>query len=235
MPIEGTVGRAVLFDIDGTLVNAGPLGAEVFDRAVEAVLGQLPAARVFMSGKTDPLIVREYLQALGLGGALLPRVLARLEHEMAAAASNLPESGHALPGVTELLETLADDERLHLSVLTGNIAPNAAVKLGAFGLDKWLDLETGAYGSDHEERARLVPVALERLAALRGVHLTPSQAWVVGDTPRDYEAARAAGAHSVLVATGRFSVPELEQLGADAVLADLTCTDTVVKLLTADL
>ena len=235
MPIDGTVKRVVLFDIDGTLVHAGPLGAEVFDRAVEAVLGRLPATRVLMSGKTDPLIVREYLQALGLDGALMPSVLARLEREMAAAAFTLPESGRALPGASELLEALADDERLHLSVLTGNIAPNAAVKLGAFGLDKWLDLETGAYGSDNEDRAQLVPVALDRLAALRGISLAPSQAWVVGDTPRDYEAARAVGAHSLLVATGRFTVTELGQLGADAVLADLTGTDPVVELLTADL
>jgi phosphoglycolate phosphatase len=228
--------RAVLFDIDGTLVSAGQLGADVFDRAIEAVVGALPAGRVAMSGKTDPLIVREHLALMDLdGGDHLPRILERLERELAAVATELAETGRALPGVTELLEELSKHPRLHLSVLTGNIAPNAAVKLGAFGLDKWLDLETGAYGSDSEQRSDLVPIALERLATVRGATLGPDAVWVVGDTPRDYLAARDAGAHSVLVATGRFGADELRALGADAVLADLSDTKAVVGLLTAGL
>ena len=68
-----------------------------------------------------------------------------------------PATGARAQG-PELLQALAADGRLHLSVLTGNIAPNAVVKLAAFGLDKWLDLETGAYGSDHEDRQQLVPI-----------------------------------------------------------------------------
>jgi phosphoglycolate phosphatase-like HAD superfamily hydrolase len=58
---------------------------------------------------------------------------------------------------------------------------------------------------------------------------------VIGDTPRDYECARAGGAHCLLVASGRFTLDELGDLGADAVLADLTTTDSVVDLLTAGL
>ena len=47
------------------------------------------------------------------------------------------------------------------SLLTGNIQANAAVKVGAFGLDRWLDFEAGAYGSDpHHDRSDLVSVAL---------------------------------------------------------------------------
>jgi phosphoglycolate phosphatase len=237
-PYSRAVGieRLVLFDIDGTLVAAGELGAEVFDRAIEAVVGKLPPRRLSMSGKTDPLIVREHLELLDLDGdAHLPLVLSQLERELAAVAKQLAISGRALPGAPQLLEALARDERLHLSVLTGNIAPNALVKLSAFGLDKWLDLETGAYGSDSEVRSELVPVALRKLARRRGVSLSPDQAWVVGDTPRDFEAAKAAGAHAVLVATGRFGVAELSELGADAVLADLSATEQVVELLTTGL
>lgn len=236
MTTEGSSGqaveRAVLFDVDGTLLSAGPLGAEVFDRAIKAVTGQVPPLRVSMSGKTDPQIVREYMEAMHLDVAShLPSVLARLEHELALAAPDLPTSGRALPGVVALLEALAQDQRFHLSVLTGNIAPNAAVKVGAFGLDKWLDLETGAYGSDSERRTELVPIALGRLASLRGAHLKPQHAWVVGDTPRDLDAARVGGARCVLVATGRFGVAELRRLEPDAVLADLSHTQDVLKLL----
>jgi phosphoglycolate phosphatase-like HAD superfamily hydrolase len=137
--------------------------------------------------------------------------------------------------VTELLPALATDSRFHLSVLTGNIAPNAVVKVSAFGLQEWLDLETGAFGSDSEDRKALVPIALGRLASLRGTRLRPDQAWVVGDTPRDFECAVAGGAHCLLVATGRYDHEELQQLGADAVLDDLADTGEVVSLLSSGL
>jgi phosphoglycolate phosphatase len=231
-----TAKRLVLFDIDGTLVRAGPVGAAVFNRAIEAVLGEVPTERVRMSGKTDPQIVREYLALVESDDpSHLPAVLARLERELTAAATQIASDGETCPGVPALLSTLSGDDRLHLSLLTGNIAPNAVVKLAAFGLEKWLDLESGAYGSDHEDRRELVPIALEHLASLRGLHLTPEETWVVGDTPRDFECAEAGGAHCLLVATGSYSVEDLAPLGADATLPDLSDTPAVTRLLTQGL
>jgi phosphoglycolate phosphatase len=228
--------RLLLFDIDGTLVRAGPVGAAVFNRAIEAVLGEVPTERVRMSGKTDPQIVREYLALVQSDDpAHLPAVLAHLERELAGAASQIAADGETCPGVLALLSALENDDRLHLSVLTGNIAPNAVVKLSAFGLEKWLDLEAGAYGSDHEDRRELVPIALERLASLRGVRLTPEATWVIGDTPRDFECAEAGGAHCLLVATGAYGLEELAPLGADAALPDFSDTEAVVSLFTEGL
>ncbi len=231
-----TAKRLVLFDIDGTLVRAGPVGAAVFNRAIEAVLGEVPTERVRMSGKTDPQIVREYLALVESDDpSHLPAVLAHLERELASASAQIATDGETCPGVPALLSTLAGDDRLHLSLLTGNIAPNAVVKLAAFGLEKWLDLESGAYGSDHEDRRELVPIALEHLASLRGLHLTPEETWVVGDTPRDFECAEAGGAHCLLVATGSYSLEDLSSLGADATLPDLSDTPVVTRLLTEGL
>jgi len=228
--------RLLLFDIDGTLLRAGEIGGAVFDRAIESVLGVLPVERVRMSGKTDPQIVREYMALLhSEDPGHLPAVLAHLERELAAAADQVARDGSTCPGATQLLEVLSQDDRFHLSVLTGNIAPNAVVKLSAFGLEQWLDLETGAYGSDSEDRRALVPIALERLASLRAVRLTPGQTWVVGDTPRDFECAVAGGAHCLLVATGRYNLKELSALGADATLEDLSGTDEVVRVLSTGL
>lgn len=224
--------RLLLFDIDGTLVRAGEIGATVFDRAVTAVLGELPSERVRMSGKTDPQIVREYLALMKAEDpSHLPAVLEHLEAELARAADQLARDGEPCPGVPALLSALATDDRFHLSVLTGNIAPNAVVKLGAFDLDKWLDLEVGAFGSDHEDRRALVPIALGRLSSIRGVDLGADETWVIGDTPRDFECARAGGAHCLLVATGRYGLDELAGLGADATLAELSDTGAVVELL----
>jgi phosphoglycolate phosphatase len=229
----------LLWDVDGTLVRAGDLGAAVFDLALESVLGVRPEQRVRMSGKTDPEIVREYLEQLGFEETpeRVEAVLRCIEAELAAAeaAGELAATGSALPGVAAVLEALAGDDRVVSTLLTGNVAPNALVKVAAFGLDKWLDLEVGAYGSDEADRNLLVPIAMGRLAATYGVALDPTDVWVIGDTPRDLDCARAAGTRCLLVGTGRFSFTELERLGADAVLAGLLDVPAVIKLLTGDL
>jgi phosphoglycolate phosphatase-like HAD superfamily hydrolase len=231
--------RLLLWDVDGTLVRAGDLGAAVFDVALETVLGVRPQARVRMSGKTDPQIVREYLAALGIPETpgLIDEVLRSVEGHLAAAAAEgeLIAGGRACPGTGEVLRQLASDPRVVSTLLTGNIAPNALVKVAAFGLDRWLDLSMGAYGSDEADRNLLVPVALRRLATARGVQLAPEDAWVIGDTPRDLDCARAAGTRCLLLATGRFSFAELARLEPDAVLKDLSDVAGVIKLLTGDL
>ena len=115
------------------------------------------------------------------------------------------EEGYAYPGVAEVLEALHGRDDVIQSLLTGNIQPNAVLKVSAFGLDRWLDFEVGAYGSDpHEERSDLVAVARERAAAKYG---EPTGAVLVGDTPLDVRAAHEAGARAVAVATG-FADPE---------------------------
>lgn len=232
--MAAVIQRLLLWDVDGTLVRAGDLGAAVFDVALEAVLGVRPDVRVRMSGKTDPQIVREYLVALGLPEIddTVEAVLRSVEGHLAAAAAagELVAGGTACPGTGEVLRRLASDARLVSTLLTGNIAPNALVKVAAFGLDQWLDLSLGAYGSDEEDRNLLVPVALRRLATGRGVSLTAEDAWVIGDTPRDLECARVAGSRCLLVATGRYGLEELEALQPDWALADLSDAEAVVKV-----
>lgn len=229
--------RLVLWDIDGTLMRAGSIASEVFDRAVELVIGREPGAHgVRMSGKTDPQIAREILLFEKVAEHDVDRhvdtVIGHLESELASAAHQIREGGRLLPGIPDVLIRL-DDRGVLQSVLTGNVAANASVKVGAFDLDRWLDLEVGAYGSDHADRTRLVPVALERVRAHRGRDLSPGDVWIVGDTPNDLACAQAGGAHCLLVATGRIPRHELEGIGADTVLDDLADVDAVVELLTA--
>jgi phosphoglycolate phosphatase len=220
------VRRLVLWDVDGTLLRAGDIGAAVFDDAIEMVLGRRPPERIRMSGKTDPLIVREYLAMMGVGEtpSLVEEILFRLGENLAAAseAGILQAEGRACPGVPELLGLLAEADHVVQALLTGNIYSNAVVKVNAYGLDRWLDLAVGAYGSDSVDRNRLVPIALGRLYEARAVRLAPSDVWVVGDTPRDLACARAAGARCLLVATGRYTFDELSGLGADLTLADMS-------------
>lgn len=226
----------MLWDVDGTLLRTNGVAQRAFDVAAEHVLGRPPGPHeVRMSGKTDPLIALEILLFAGLAEdearRLLPRVVERLEAELDEARELVREQGHLMPGVEPLLAELHEDPRVVQSVLTGNTASNAAVKLEAFALDRWLDVEVGAFGSDDSDRERLVPIALERVRRLRGRELAPDDVWVVGDTPRDLACARAGGARCLLVATGRFPIGELEAEGPDEVLPDLTDTEAVLRLL----
>jgi phosphoglycolate phosphatase len=227
--------RLVLWDIDGTLMSAGPVAREVFDQAVEHVLGRTIGGHgVSMSGKTDPQIALEIMERAGVPAAealpLLPRVLAEMELRLGRERARIAAEGRTFPGVVELVTGLHDDLRVLQSVLTGNLLPNARVKLGAFGLDRFLDLESGAFGSDHQDRTALIPIALERVERRHGWRLEPRHVWVIGDTPRDLDCAKAGGARCLLVATGRIPIERLEGIGADAVLPDLSDVPGVLDL-----
>ena len=226
----------VLWDVDGTLVRAGGVASEVFAMAVEHAVGRHPGEHgVHMGGKTDPQIALEILAGMGLEAGQdehhLPVVVERLEAELAGAVELIRRKGRVLPGVEEVLGALHHDADVVQTVLTGNTATNAATKLAVFELDRWLDLEIGAYGSDDPDRNALVPVAIRRASELRGVELAPADVWVVGDTPNDLRCARAGGARCALVGTGNVAVGELAALGADAVLHDLSDVDGVLELL----
>ncbi len=228
----------MLWDVDGTLVDTAGVTAQSFDRAVEAVLGRHPGKhQVAMSGRTDPSIALEILAFAGLGDdearRRLDGVLLHLEAELAEAAAAFREKGRVLPGVEKVLARLHDDASVTQSVLTGNTAANASVKLSTFGLARWLDLDIGAFGSDRHDRDELVPVALGRARRLRRRSFAPEEVWVVGDTPRDLACARAAGARCLLVATGRTPAGELRRAGADHALDYLSDAERVCDLLLA--
>ena len=216
----------VLWDIDGTLVYTAGHGRFAFQEAFESVVGRTPEPVEF-AGRTDHQIA---LTMLGGERDHLPRVLEELAGALAARKEAMRTEGYAYPGVAEVLEELHARDDVVQSLLTGNIEANAAVKVGAFGLECWLDFEVGAYGSDpHEERSDLVAVARERAAAKYG---EPTGAVLVGDTPLDVLAAQRAGARAVAVATGFADHEALRASGPDAFLEDFADTDAAVAAIT---
>jgi phosphoglycolate phosphatase-like HAD superfamily hydrolase len=138
-----------------------------------------------------------------------------------------------LPGVQELLDTLARRDDVILGLLTGNLVEGARAKLEAVGIDPKLFV-IGAYGSDHELRPELPAIAQRRTRELLGVDIPGQHVVVIGDTPADVECGRDIGARAIGVATGRYSIDELLSHGAAAAFADLSDTNAVIRAILAE-
>jgi phosphoglycolate phosphatase-like HAD superfamily hydrolase len=217
----------VLWDIDGTLVDTAGHGRFAFEEAFRSVVGREPT-HVEYAGRTDHQIA---LSMLDGERDHLPRVLEELAAALEARKEALRREGHAYPGVPEVLEALHARDDVVQSLLTGNIQSNAALKVSAFGLERWLDFEVGGYGSDpHERRSDLVAVARERTAVKYG---EPTGAVLVGDTPLDVQAAHEAQARAVAVMTGFADREAVLQSRPEVLLDDLTDTAAAVAAITS--
>lgn len=210
----------MLWDIDHTLIENAGVSKEIYAAAFTTLAGQPPLRPARTEGRTDRLIVADMFRDHGLEPPEWKDALSALEAAGVGRETDLASRGRVLPGVRQALKAVAEEEGLISSILTGNIAANARVKLSAFGLDALLDLEVGGYGADSSDRAELVGTARSRVRAAYG---TPEDTPVVlvGDTPRDVDAAIASGAHIVAVASGVNSIEELRRAGAEVVLPDL--------------
>lgn len=217
----------VLFDIDGTLLRAGDREhQQAFVDAMQQVYG-LPATLdgVPLAGMLDSQIARLSLARHGLSDdevdSQLSRMIEVMGERYAAVVAHPHRVDYVLPGVVEVAAQLREAQ-FALGVLTGNARAVARRKLLAAGLDDFFPV--GAYGDSARERGHLVEAGLAEAADHYRVPFVPERTVLVGDTPRDIEAAHAAGARVLAVATGRYSIDELTAHGADAVLPDLSDT-----------
>jgi phosphoglycolate phosphatase-like HAD superfamily hydrolase len=117
-----------------------------------------------------------------------PRFSANLHDCYRNAVDRGTTTVYPLPGAMELLKALSDVRKFHSSVVTGNFEATATVKLETAGLAPYL--HRGAYASDSQRRADLPHIAKARWEEMNGRTLLPEQCIVIGDTPRDLEAAR---------------------------------------------
>jgi phosphoglycolate phosphatase-like HAD superfamily hydrolase len=207
--------RAVLFDIDGTILVTGGAGGVAWQRAFEELHGvEANVADHTDAGMTDPeiaeIIFREVIGREGSPEERSKAIAGYLRHLPDAVA----ESGgyRVMPGVEALLDELIDTGKL-LGLVTGNIEAAAHIKLSRAGLNRFFSF--GGYGSDSADRTEVTKAALGRGELVSGGSLRDGACFSVGDTPRDVTAGHGAGIKVVGVATGSYSVDELHEAGAD--------------------
>jgi phosphoglycolate phosphatase len=213
--------RILLFDIDGTLVSTGGAGTVAWRQAFDELHG-IPAdiAEFTDAGMTDPDVGAQTFEAV-LHRKPTPHELAqliqrRLEHLPEAVAAS---TGYkVLPGVPQRLRQLSRDGHL-LGLITGNGDGAAHIKLQRGDLNRWFTF--GAYASAGLDRAGIVREAVQRGEAIMGEDVPNADVFVIGDTPRDIDAAHAVGCTAIGVATGHHDAAALRDAGADHVLGTL--------------
>lgn len=228
--------KLVLFDIDGTILLTNGAGKRAVHRALIEVFGSTGPEHHRFDGKTDPQIVRELMRMEGHHDAhidsrmdhLLERYVAYLHEELEIGPGVI-----VMPGIFELLDALEARDDMILGLLTGNLAAGARAKLAAGGIDPDR-FRVGAFGSDHEHRGELPAVAQRRAREQLGVETEGRDVVVIGDTPADIQCGRGIGARAIGVATGHYSVDDLQAHSPAAVFADLSVTHAVVRTIAGE-
>lgn len=225
----------LLWDIDHTLIDAGTTARKAYAAAFRRATGRELEHVWRFDGRTELAAATEVLQIHGLdpGDGLLEEFLGLIVEELQARSGELAAGGRVLPGAIEALTAVSAVAGAHQSVLTGNLYPLAVLKLDAFGLTQHVDLRLGAFGGDAFERHDLPAHAFTRARTHLGRPFTGADTVIIGDTLRDVACAKAVGARIIAVATGTDTEADLRAVGADAVLPDLTDTQTFLKALMA--
>jgi len=213
--------RAVLFDIDGTILVTGGAGGVAWQRAFEELHGvEANVAEHTDAGMTDPeiaaIIFREVIGREGTQEERSKAIGCYLKYLPDAVG----ESGgyRVMPGIEQLLPRLIEDGVL-LGLVTGNIEAAAHIKLARARLNRFFSF--GGYGSDSADRTEVTRSALSRGALVSGGTLADGACIAIGDTPRDVVAGHGAGIEVVGVATGSYDVAALREAGADWALASV--------------
>jgi phosphoglycolate phosphatase-like HAD superfamily hydrolase len=212
---------AVLFDIDGTLIDTGGAGAASWRLAFDELYGIPADIGTFTdTGMTDPEVGRKTFEAVlsrkperGEFAKLLERRQYYLHETVAESAGY-----RVLPGAEELLLALIEVGYL-LGLVTGNLETAAHIKLHRAHFNPFFSF--GGYGSDSTSRAEVTRIALQRAEFVFGEKVGPDDAIVVGDTPLDVQGAHAANIACIGVGSHHYTADELRAAGADYAISSL--------------
>lgn len=213
-----TAWDAYLFDVDGTLLRSmDRVHVAAFSEAVVGTLGHaITLDGVTLHGGTDTAILAEACANAGVDADLLAAHTDAILHRMA----EIVETQQAelrfrrMPGVPEILDVLQQEGAL-LGLATGNLERIGWAKMESCGLREWFAF--GGFSDRYPNRAELVNAAAEQARQLLGN--PAARICVVGDTPRDIQAARANRLEVIAVATGNYGFDEL-----DACEPDICCS-----------
>jgi membrane protein len=207
--------RAILFDIDGTLVDSNDAHVEAWHRAFAEAGYQFSRAEIHEQiGKGGDNLIPSLLPHLS------PEAKDRIDHAHGEIYRRdfLPRV-EPLAGAKQILKNLA--ERGHTLVLASSASRNE--------VDHYVDLLdadallSGTTSKDDVGHSKPCPDIFETALARTG--RPADEALVIGDTPYDIIAARRAGMEAIAVLSGGFDEAELRSCGPAAIYASVAELD----------
>lgn len=205
--------KAIVFDLDGTLVDTVGTRLEAWLRAF-AEFG-IPASRPQVSGligSDGPRLARIVAEAAH--ASIDARDASAIDHRAGEIYDELNRDPAPLPGVKDLIEAL-DRRRLPWAIATSSQRAQVGVSVKALQLAQPPTIVDGS----HVQNAKPAPDLL--LLAAKQLRVVPESAWYVGDSVWDMQAAVAAGMPAIGVTTGSADCDELAQAGGRLILGSL--------------
>lgn len=204
----------ILWDIDGTLIYNNATGGALYLESIEYVTGVRPTVRVpSPHGMTEGQLLGAILEVNGLQAHHLAAVLERLD-VISLEAHEAGDSRTPTIGASEAIVEFAARGYTN-ALLTGNGPNRARYKIIAAGFSPD-DFDWGHSYFGHHSPTR------HHLTADARAGLEGAGAFIIGDTPKDAEAATTAGIPFIAVATGAYTVDELRDTNAIVVVSDLS-------------
>jgi len=203
--------EAVIFDVDGTLVDSVDMHAETWERAF-ARFGKNIGFHALRSqiGKGGDQLMPEFLDEAELKafGEDLEKTRGEIFQE------EYLHRVRGFPGAADLLSEIRKRGR-RIALASSAKADELEIYKKAAGVEGLTDVETS---SDDAEKSKPHPDIFQ--AALKKLKLEPDKVVVIGDTPYDADAAREAGIASIGVLCGGFKDEDIRKGGADRIYRD---------------
>ena len=218
----------LLFDVDGTLLITRGATTRCIWQAAETTMGRELPRVAFTSGRLDQQLFADALAHSNIGNwqphlsRYKSTYLQILDSELSAKRDQIK----VMPGVRELLASLSQRDDVIVGLLTGNFRESTMLKLKYAGIDASI-FKVGAFAEDADERPGLVKAAMNQVAG----SVKSSQLIIIGDTPRDIAAARQGGTRVLAVATGGYTLEQLQAENPDALVATLEETQPLNQLI----
>lgn len=224
--------KLVLFDLDGTVIDAGGAGRRALVKAFAEIYGVEPQfEHSFISGRTD---LDNFTLVYGLIKKGKKPTAAELKKLKTKYLELLPTEVHAsvrckkydkVPGVEKFLTLLSKNKDVIVGLGTGNLKEGAKIKLAPSKLEKFFTV--GGFGEDGHTREEMLKAAVKRAEQKFKIKLTPDDVFVIGDTHHDICAAKNCGFHNAVLTTGFGDPKRILRAAAELEIADFKDLSTL--------
>jgi len=216
--------KLLLFDLDGTLVNLRGVGFRSLKIITKEILNSdKDISSIDVYGKTDTQIFEDIVNFINFDKKNFKQIYNKFVNRYLYYLKKEVQKIDFDPVINNIREFLADVSKrknIYIGLLTGNIKKGAKIKLSRWGILKYFKF--GAFGDDNINRNKLVPIAKKRAEELFSKKFKKKNIYIIGDTPKDIEAAKKNNVISVAIASGNYNKEYLAKFSPDFLFENIS-------------